>query len=97
MSTGWVIHLAAALKLHGTYPITESKTVMSRPTTQIENKTKDDEANDGHYFDGREPELAFTKCAGAQEVDDDDDDTSYGNPDRVVDIIVPICGRSSAS
>ena len=62
-------------------------------TAQIDNKTEDDETNDGDDFDGGEPELAFTEGAGSQKVDDDDNDTGYGDPYGVVDFAVPVCDR----
>jgi len=67
---------------------------MSRSTTQIDDETEDDETNDGDDLDGGEPELAFTKGAGTQKVDEDDNDTSYGYPYGIVDLVVPVCKRS---
>jgi len=67
---------------------------MIRSTTQIDDETEDDKANDSDHLDGGEPELAFTEGAGTQKVDDDDNDTGYGNPYGIVDLVVPICKRS---
>lgn len=69
---------------------------MSRGTTQIDDETEDDETDNCDDLDGGEPELAFTEGAGTQEVDDDDDDTSDGNPCGIVDLAVPVCKRPQA-
>jgi len=76
-----------------THPIAESETVMSRSTTQVDNETEDDETDNRDDLDGGEPELAFTEGAGAQKVDDDDDDASDGNPYGVVGLGIPVCKR----
>jgi len=69
---------------------------MVRSTTQIDDKTENNEANDGDDLDGGEPELAFTEGAGTQKVDDDDNDTGDGNPYGIVYLIIPVCGGSQA-
>jgi hypothetical protein len=69
---------------------------MSWSATEIDNETEDDKANDGNDFNGGEPELAFAERPGAQKVDDDYDNASDGDPDGIVDLAVPICGRSQA-
>ena len=77
-----------------TYPITESETIMRRSTTQVDNETDEDEADNGEYLDGSEPKLAFTKGTGSQKVDYEDDDTRDCNPHSVVDLGVPVCDCS---
>jgi len=67
---------------------------MSRSTAQINDETENDETDDCDDLDGGEPELAFTESAGAQEVDDDDDETGDGDPHSIVDFLVPVWKRS---
>ena len=67
---------------------------MGGGTTQIDNETEDDKTDDGDDFDGGEPELAFTESAGSQKVDDDNNDTGYGDPYGIVDLLVPVCDRT---
>ena len=66
---------------------------MSRGTTQIDNETENNETDDCDDLDGGEPELAFTEGAGAQKVDNDDDNTGDGNPYGIVGFGVPVCKR----
>ena len=81
-------------RLGETYPIAETETIMGRSAAQINNEAGDDEANDCEDLDRSEPELAFTKGTGAQEIDDNDYDTSDGDPHSVVDLVVPVYERS---
>ena len=64
---------------------------MSGSPAQINNETEDDETNNGDDLDGGEPELAFTEGAGAQKVDDDDNDPGDSDPYGIVDLAVPVC------
>ena len=88
-----VIFLAGMRGPRETYPVAESETVMSGSATQIDNETEDNETDNRDDLDGGEPELAFTEGAGAQKVDDDDDDTGDGNPHGVVGLGIPVCKR----
>lgn len=63
---------------------------MVRGTTQVDNETEDDKADNGDDLDGREPKFAFTEGAGAQKVDDDDNKADYGNPSGIVDGVIPV-------
>lgn len=55
-----------------------------------QNYTEDDEADDGEDLDGRKPEFALPVNARAGKVDREDDDKADGDPDTVVDCLVPI-------
>ena len=66
---------------------------MGRGTTQIDDETEDDETDNGDDLDGGEPELAFTEGAGAQKVDEDDDDTGDSDPYGIVYFVVPVYKR----
>jgi len=50
----------------GVMPKAESEAVMGRSAAQINDETSDNEADDCDDLDRGEPELAFTKGAGAQ-------------------------------
>ena len=69
---------------------------MGGSASQIDNEAEDDKTDNRYDLDGGEPELAFTKGAGAQKVDNDDDDTGYGNPCGIVDLVIPVCKRPQA-
>ena len=67
---------------------------MGGGTTQIDNETKENEADDGDDLDGCEPELAFTECTGTQKVDGDNDGAGYGNPHGIeFGVGIPVCER----
>ena len=90
-----VILLTGTRRQHETYPVAESEAVMVGSTTQVDNETEDDEANNGDDLDGSEPKFAFTERAGAQEVDDDDNDAGDSNPSGIqLGIVVPVCNCS---
>ena len=77
-----------------TYPVAESNAVVAWSATQIDDKTKEDKTNNGDDLDGRKPKFAFSKGAGAQKVDDDNDETGDGDPNGIVDLAVPVYKRS---
>lgn len=81
-------------KLCKTYPVAETETVMGGSAAQVNDEASDNEADDCDDLDRGEPELAFAEGAGAQEIDYDDHDASDGNPDSVVDLVVPVYERS---
>ena len=64
---------------------------MGGSATQIDDETEDNETDNRDDLDGGEPELAFTEGAGAQKVDDDDNDTGDGDPYGVVGLGIPVC------
>ena len=86
-----VIFLTGMRGPRETHPVTESETVMGGSATQIDDETEDNETDNRDDLDGGEPELAFTEGAGAQKVDDDDNDTGDGDPYGVVGLGIPVC------
>ena len=90
----WVILLVNIPGPRETYPVTEPETVMGRSTAQVDNETENNETEDCDDLDGGKPELAFTEGAGAQKVDDDNNDTGDGDPYCIVNLVVPVCERS---
>lgn len=62
-------------------------------TTQIDDETEDNEADDGEDLYGGEPELAFTEGGSTQKVDDDNNDTSDSDPYGIVGFTVPVYSR----
>ena len=93
MCSASVIFQSSVWRLDGTYPIAESETVMGGSTAQVDNETSDNEADNCGDLDRSEPELAFTEGAGAQQINDDDYDTSDGDPCSAVDLGVPVYER----
>lgn len=90
MCSASVIFQSSVRRLEGTYPIAESEAVMCGSTAQVDNETSDNEADNRGDLDRREPELAFTEGAGAQKINDNDHDTSDGNPCGAVNVGVPV-------
>lgn len=72
-----------------------------RTTAGSQDDTEDDEADNGEDLDGRKPELAFAVDTGASEVNRKNDNEADGDPDAVVDSLVPVidqyCSRRELS
>lgn len=62
-----------------------TKVFMIRPTTNIQNDTKDDEPYDSDDLDDGEAELSFTVAFDTKEVNGDNCDQENSDPDGGVD------------
>lgn len=55
-------------------------------SSQVNDETEDDQADDGDDLDRREPEFAFTERTRAKEVDQCDDDKANSDPNGVLSV-----------
>lgn len=81
----------ANVLLHGArvLPVTETKTVMARGTTKIDNESDNEKTNNGHNLDASEDELGFTVYRDGENVQANDNNNDDGDPGSLVDTVVP--------
>lgn len=73
--------------LHGTWvlPVTETKTVVGRPSTKINDEREDDQSNDGKNLDTGKAELSLSIDRDCKYIQADDEDDDQRDPSCDVD------------
>lgn len=74
----------------GVLPELETMRSLVRTSSGGQDDTEDDETDDGEDLDGRKPEFTLPIDAGPGKVDCEDNDKADGDPDTVVDRLVPV-------